>query len=311
MWNGNYHSTAIYQPNSSASYTFEGASAVILRGLSMCNYGPYTVTLNDQTGSFNQTASFNASDLYWRHSQSVLYFAGGLDSAQSYTITLVNYDSNYPNATPLNPLAGCNGLAAAVDTLSLIVDDTVTLDALRATAPSLFASPTVTPSTIAAAVLGSLLFLLLALNVFLITRTQRRKRGTPNTPNMRQSPLIPTPWVSDVQPGQPGDPALIANSKSLTKRLITQERSDQEERIPPFADLPPPTAVVGEREPTLRTSSPQNGRRTPVSPNTLGDIVTTLSQLHEYLQQEASEGLPEYQTNRRTPTVRSNETHVE
>jgi len=298
MWNGNYHTTATYASNSSASYTFTGASAVILRGLSGCNSGPYTVELNDQT------ASFNASDLHWRHAQSVLYFAGGLNPNQAYTITLFNYDASAQNATPFEASGGCSGLWAAVDTLTLIMEDTASLDALTALFSFAPAWSTVSPSTIAAAVLGGLLFVLLALSAlfFALIQRRKRKRGTPTIRRVRPSPLIPTPWTSDGQPGASGDPATTGSAQRRTKQGRAQERS-AEEQGPLPAGAPSPPVVANQQEPIPAPQPPAPVEpRIAAGPHTLGEFVTTLSHLlnghlrREYLQQDASEGLPEYDT---------------
>jgi len=306
MWNGNSHAATTYSSASSASYTFQGASAAILRGLSMCNFGPYTVTLN------NQSASFNAFNNYWRYAQTILYFAGGLNPNESYTITLLNYDSNYPNAAPFESAAAgqCNLLNADVDTLSLIVDDVASRDALLATAFLPTASSAVSPSTIAAAVLGAVLFVLLALIVLLLALRQRLKQRTSMGPHMRPSPLTPTPWVSTEQPEPysdslpassvlPGRPTFGSRPNGGTQsrtKLRAAPRGAAEQTS--FSATPPTAGQQGAT--SVSVSSPPASPRTPQTAHTLGDIVTTLSQFlnghlrQEYLQQEASEGLPEY-----------------
>ncbi|KZT52053.1 hypothetical protein CALCODRAFT_520968 [Calocera cornea HHB12733] len=109
---GDYNQTRHYLCQWGASYnaryTFNGSSAVQLLGLLNWNVGPYTVQLNDITGVYN------ASDL-WRESQQVLFFQGGLDPSKEYTILLMNYDANAPNAS--QPYSGTP--CATVDALVL------------------------------------------------------------------------------------------------------------------------------------------------------------------------------------------------
>ncbi|KZO91545.1 hypothetical protein CALVIDRAFT_568113 [Calocera viscosa TUFC12733] len=308
MWNGEYQSANGYASNTLASYTFQGVSAVILRGLSMCNYGPYTVTLG------NQTASFNASDRYWRHAQTVLYFASGLDSNQSYTISLINYDSNYPDPTPLAP---CTSLNAAVDTLTLVMDDTASRDALLATisAPPPPTSSAVSPSTIiVAAVLGGILLVMLGLNIFLLALWRRLKAGTQAGRYVEPSPLLPTPWASTAQPGSPSPetssvPARSSVASTPHIRAVqsgikygsAQNRTAAEVRPLPVIPAIQHGEVVPQQQ-DIQSNSPLSTHqlRTPVAPEMLGDLVTNLSTVlnghlrQEYLQREGLDGPPEY-----------------
>jgi len=171
-WNGGITYSPVYEESTVATYTFQGASAVVLRGLSMFNYGPYTVTLD------NQTARFNALSVYWRHAQAILFFAGGLDPAQSHTISPMNYDPSYPDAPSTQPNAVSS---AAFDSLLLILDDTASRNAMLATfngtvssAPTP-ASSTSTPAIIAG-VLGGLLLLMFVLVIFFVIAWMRIRK---------------------------------------------------------------------------------------------------------------------------------------
>ncbi|EJT96807.1 hypothetical protein DACRYDRAFT_119868 [Dacryopinax primogenitus] len=89
--------TCSYGPSYTASFIFNGSSAVQMLGLLDLNIGPYTVQLDDQS------YQFNGSD-FWRESQQVLFFKGGLDASKQYTITLINYDQSAPDAQqPIGP----------------------------------------------------------------------------------------------------------------------------------------------------------------------------------------------------------------
>ncbi|KZP01255.1 hypothetical protein CALVIDRAFT_594754 [Calocera viscosa TUFC12733] len=90
-YNDTFHYTCSYGPSYTASYTFEGSSAVQLLGLLDINVGPYTVQLD------NQSYVLNGSDL-WREPQQILFLKGGLDPTKEYTFTLINYDASAPTA---------------------------------------------------------------------------------------------------------------------------------------------------------------------------------------------------------------------
>ncbi|KZT52051.1 hypothetical protein CALCODRAFT_520967 [Calocera cornea HHB12733] len=70
-YNDTLHWMCSYGPSYTASYTFNGSSAVQLLGLLDLNIGAYTIQLD------GQSYIFNGSDL-WRESQQVLFFQGGL-----------------------------------------------------------------------------------------------------------------------------------------------------------------------------------------------------------------------------------------
>ncbi|KZP01253.1 hypothetical protein CALVIDRAFT_594752 [Calocera viscosa TUFC12733] len=96
-YNTTRHWMCSYGPSYTASYTFNGSSAVQLLGLLNLNIGPYTIHLNEQS------YVYNGSDL-WRESQQVLFFKSTLDPTKEYTITLVNYDQAAPDAQqPVGP----------------------------------------------------------------------------------------------------------------------------------------------------------------------------------------------------------------
>ncbi|KZP01252.1 hypothetical protein CALVIDRAFT_128470 [Calocera viscosa TUFC12733] len=90
-YNTTRHWMCSYAPSSTASYTFNGSSAVQLLAMLNLNIGPYTIQLD------GQSYVYNGSDL-WRESQQVLFFKGALDPTEEYTITLVNWDQAVPNA---------------------------------------------------------------------------------------------------------------------------------------------------------------------------------------------------------------------
>ncbi|KZT51003.1 hypothetical protein CALCODRAFT_504078 [Calocera cornea HHB12733] len=110
------HRTCSYGPTSSASYQFGNTSAVRLLGQLSIDAGPYTVSLVAQSTNF--TVSYNAST-FWTTPQIPLFFTGALDPGETYTITLSNYDPQYPiSAMPLvsNTL---NNTCASIDALVL------------------------------------------------------------------------------------------------------------------------------------------------------------------------------------------------
>ncbi|KZT52042.1 hypothetical protein CALCODRAFT_502763 [Calocera cornea HHB12733] len=96
-YNTTRHWMCSYGPSYTASYTFDGSSAVQLLGMLNLNMGPYTIQLD------SRSYSYNGSDL-WRESQQVLFFQGALDPTTEHTITLINYDQAAPNAQqPVGP----------------------------------------------------------------------------------------------------------------------------------------------------------------------------------------------------------------
>jgi len=265
MWNGKYRSGANYDPSTVASYTFQGASAIVLRGLSMYNYGPYTINLDD-----NQTAAFNASEQYWRHSETVLYFASGLDPAQSHTIKVINYDPNHPNPTSISPVGA---LSASVSTLTLIMDDTASRDALLSTSPTpapAASASGVSVGTIVAAVLGGLLLLLLGSNAFFIVLWRRVKKEMQFTRFAATSselekdvlPPAPLPWAMNSQPSSVA--LLSAETLSQTSSAAT----------PPTARMSSYTATTQrpEKRP-LRTVNADPVEMDPISPHNPGQSV--------------------------------------
>ncbi|KZT52055.1 hypothetical protein CALCODRAFT_512302 [Calocera cornea HHB12733] len=108
-YNETRHYVCGYGANNNARYTFNGASAVQLLGMLNWNLGPYTIQLDEMIWVYN------ASDL-WRESQQVLFFQAGLDPTKDYTIVLMNYDSNAPNAS--QPYSGVP--CTTIDALVLI-----------------------------------------------------------------------------------------------------------------------------------------------------------------------------------------------
>ncbi|KZO91543.1 hypothetical protein CALVIDRAFT_341385 [Calocera viscosa TUFC12733] len=307
MWNGRYRATAAYDPSTVASYTFQGASAIVLRGLSMFNYGPYTVTLDG-----NQSSAFNGSDLWWRHSGTVTYFASGLDPSQSHTIEIANYDANHPNPTPIG---FDNAVGVAIDTLSLIMDDTATRDALLSTSPAPAPSSGVSVGTIVAAVLGGLLLLMLALNVLLFILWRRLKKemhGTrfaaTNTELEKDVlPPAPMPWAHT----QPSSVALLSTetasqiSSTPTRTPVMSPSTPRSEKRPlhvvtnedsiEMAHMLPSDAIQHRQEAAGSGSvyrPPQQQQMSSAGAPALGELVTGLSALlnthlhQEYVQRE-------------------------
>ncbi|EJT96809.1 hypothetical protein DACRYDRAFT_112426 [Dacryopinax primogenitus] len=89
--------TCSYGPSYTASYTFNGSSAVQLLGLLNLNIGPYTIQFD------GQSYTYNGSDL-WRETEQVMFFKAGLDASKEYTITYINYDQAAPDAQqPVGP----------------------------------------------------------------------------------------------------------------------------------------------------------------------------------------------------------------
>lgn len=330
MWDGGYRSGLTYGQATSASYTFKGAYGVILRGLSMCNYGPYSITLG------SETVRFDATDIWWRHSQSVLYFTSGLDATQSYTITITDYDDQSPNALSTAP---CGVSSASVDALYLIMDDTATRDALLAAANCTAASsngnlsaPTAAPASPTAAivggVLGALLLLMLGLVAFLLVAWRRLKKEVQSArysaivkePEGEQWRSEPTPWGPQFVSMPPPAPSTGDSTNSLmtpspetytsngaqypkpnTHTLENYNRAG----LPP---LPPQNTehdAVESHQPVARTiSSPTRtvpaGPRSP-DPPSLGDLVANLTtvlngHLHQEYLREEQDGPPEYGT---------------
>ncbi|KZT57687.1 hypothetical protein CALCODRAFT_495930 [Calocera cornea HHB12733] len=318
MWNGVYRSGGIYSPSTVASYTFSGASAIILRGLSMFNYGPYTITLDG-----TETSGFNASDLWWRHSETVLYFASGLDPSVSHTVAVTNYDPNNPNPVPVGP---AGAIQASVGTLTLIMDDTATRDAVLSASPvpAPSTSSGVSVSTIVAAVLGGLLLLMLGVNGFLIYAWRRLRMEMLSMrydTNMAMEkdvlPPVPMPYALGAQ--QPSSVALLsAESSSQTSSAPTPHTSSYMVNVQPRPEKRAPRTVTNRNSVELRAMLPnddvgqvgnenlqraatgsgtvyprsQSDTRSVGSTPALGELVTGLSALlnthlhQEYVQRE-------------------------
>ncbi|EJU04825.1 hypothetical protein DACRYDRAFT_104697 [Dacryopinax primogenitus] len=309
MWNGVYRAGATYAPDTIATYTFKGASAFILRGLSMFNYGPYTITLDGM-----ETSSFNASDLYWRHSETILYFASGLDPSVPHTISVMNYVPAFPKVMPLIP----GGLvSSSVSTLILVMDDTVTRDAMLAVAtPSRPAPSMISAGTIAAAVLGGLLLLVLGLNVLLFVLWSRLKKETrytmpQNEPEKDMLPPLPVPWALNTHTSSTArinsETASLPSSGMVTPVAAGYSLNNQrrEKRMNRTIANPDPVEMTSMSSHTNVNQS-QNVQGAPRSPE-LGELVQGLSTLlnthlhKEYLQREREEtegyGPPVYRDN--------------
>ncbi|KZT54624.1 hypothetical protein CALCODRAFT_378987 [Calocera cornea HHB12733] len=97
---GEYSQTCYYngQNIASASYTATNTSALYVVGMLRADIAFYTVQLNGEP-----PLKYNAFN-FWTTNQQVLFFAGGLDPTQEYTVQLQNYDTDY--TTPPIP-ANC------------------------------------------------------------------------------------------------------------------------------------------------------------------------------------------------------------
>ncbi|EJU04830.1 hypothetical protein DACRYDRAFT_104701 [Dacryopinax primogenitus] len=304
MWDGQYQTSANYGPNNSVSYTFQGASALILRGLSTCVTGPYTVTLD------NDVFRGNATDYWWRFSGNILYIAGGLDPTQSHTITLMNYDPRY------------------TEDLTLIMDDTSTRDAMLATlnttgGNSNGSSPAL---PIVAGVLGGLLFIMLILVAWLSIlwmRSNKELRSTRYIGALKDEGVDET--LSRLTPWVPNEPASVASNStpalgrltssdlaSVSASAVAGNEQHSRKRAGRMtsannseADPLPQQDSDGNADPAGQQAAPRTETRAPVRRGTtrqnLGDLVSSLSALlnghlhQEYLEQEATlERPPEY-----------------
>ncbi|KZV82412.1 hypothetical protein EXIGLDRAFT_843763 [Exidia glandulosa HHB12029] len=119
----NTHSfTCIYDGANvqSATYNFTGAGGVVLRGTIGVGLQPYTIELNDEVIPLDATSVV-------QYAQSVnLFFRGGLDPSKQYTISLRNWNENYPYCNrlyylpPTQPLMAC---CANLDGLVLLSEE--------------------------------------------------------------------------------------------------------------------------------------------------------------------------------------------
>jgi len=92
-YNGTHSYACNYLSEVTASISFNGTSIVQLIGSPTSNSFGYSVQLNQVQTVYNATN-------YWWADRQTLFFAGGLDPTQTYTLTLVDYDANQPNGPP-------------------------------------------------------------------------------------------------------------------------------------------------------------------------------------------------------------------
>ncbi|KZO95438.1 hypothetical protein CALVIDRAFT_564842 [Calocera viscosa TUFC12733] len=94
---GSYSQTCDYngQNIASATYVASNTSALYVVGMLGSTIAFYTVQLNGE-----EPLKYNAYD-FWEANQQVLFFTGGLDPTQQYTIQLQNYDTDY-QTSPIN-----------------------------------------------------------------------------------------------------------------------------------------------------------------------------------------------------------------
>ncbi|KZO91549.1 hypothetical protein CALVIDRAFT_341578 [Calocera viscosa TUFC12733] len=250
MWNGEYQVSCDYSPNSIASYTFTGADAVMLHGLSLYDDYGFTVTLSNQP-----PVIFNASDTYWRHSSVLLFFAGGLNNTDSYTITIANYDPNQPNPPTVNNPNNVAGTACAtVDKLVLVQDDlSSTINGTTGGAPPPVSS-TLSIGWILAIVFASLLFLVLVALVYLVLYWRRRYRKLAERDASIDGSILdgidPTPW-SDRNTFT----AVAQNTSELSLGFLPVGSPDTALN-PPNARVPPEVVAISPHSyPRLTTHS--------------------------------------------------------
>ncbi|KZT57689.1 hypothetical protein CALCODRAFT_273335 [Calocera cornea HHB12733] len=276
----------------------------------MSNYGAYTITLDG-----NQTSAFNASDLWWRHSETVLHFASGLDPSVSYSVAVANYDPKTPNPVAVGSLGY---ISASVGTLTLVMDDTESRDALIAslqTAASISASNSTAsessshlpPGSIAAIVLGALLLLMLFLNGILVFQWQRMKKEMSSRIYTEA-----TPWrqkESTAIPGQEHDsmaPDVTSAMHSVRQRRNVTRQHQQSLGHGP-GDSGPSDGAPDVQGATIEPQSAAAEQDTQAHPEAdrsgnhmLGYLVENLSHLlngqlrQEYLQREGLTEPPEY-----------------
>ncbi|KZO91550.1 hypothetical protein CALVIDRAFT_341460 [Calocera viscosa TUFC12733] len=213
---------------------------VMLHGLSVYNDYGFTVTLSNQP-----PVIFNASDTYWRHSSVLLFFAGGLNNTDSYTITIANYDPNQPNPPIVNNPNNVPGTACAtVDKLVLVQDDlSNTVNGTTSGAPP--ASSTLSIGWSLMIVFASLLFLLLVVLVYLVFywRQRHRKLAERDTPieGSILDGIDPTPWADS------NTFTLVAQNTSELFPGFLPIGSPETALSPPNARVPPEVVAMSSR----------------------------------------------------------------
>ncbi|KZP00802.1 hypothetical protein CALVIDRAFT_533135 [Calocera viscosa TUFC12733] len=103
---GTHSFTCQYDSAVTVSLTFNGSSIVQLIGTLTSNVFGYSVDFD------NVETVYNGSN-YWWAAQQTMFFAGGLDPTQSYTLTLIDFDANQPSP-PGGNNTGCVNLEAVL-----------------------------------------------------------------------------------------------------------------------------------------------------------------------------------------------------
>ncbi|KZP01254.1 hypothetical protein CALVIDRAFT_594753 [Calocera viscosa TUFC12733] len=202
-YNTTLHWTCSYGPSYTASYTFNGSSAVQLLGLLTLNIGPYTIQMD------GKSYVYNGSDL-WREEQQVIFFKGALDPTKEYTLTLSNYDAAAPNAQqPIGPdYYPCAGVQKLILTKTIPgappasgSGNTTTAGAGTGNGASPGAGSTV--SSPAGAIAGGVVGGIAALCIvafFLWFFVWRRRRGQLKTAATTEIDPLPHPSMTEVTP---------------------------------------------------------------------------------------------------------------
>lgn len=126
---GNGHIwTCIYNGESprSASYTFTGVGGVIMRGTIGMNIQVYSVDFD------GETTALDATSVWPDPRAGVLFFRGGLNPLKQYTITLRNFNANFPQSNSRYYLPSnqhLTGFCASLDGIVLLAGDNAEVSA--------------------------------------------------------------------------------------------------------------------------------------------------------------------------------------
>ncbi|KZP00807.1 hypothetical protein CALVIDRAFT_552509 [Calocera viscosa TUFC12733] len=218
-YDGTHSYACPYNPSVTASLTFNGSSIVQLIGTLTSNVFGYSVEFDNVETVYNGTN-------YWWATQQTMFFAGGLDPTQSYTLTLIDYDANQPNGPPGLNTSGF--LCVNLDAVLLVqatLPNTQSTSSISgtATSPSSGASHSSGADTggngqsggglsggaIAGIVIGALAVLALIIAVWFLLSRMRKRAAAPGgsgqavfTHSYRGStphPPDPIPYITPVQ----------------------------------------------------------------------------------------------------------------
>ncbi|KZP00805.1 hypothetical protein CALVIDRAFT_533139 [Calocera viscosa TUFC12733] len=205
-----------YDSSVTASLTFNGSAIVQLIGTLSANVFGYSVEFDNVETTYNGTN-------YWYATDQTMFFAGGLDPTQSYTLTLIDFDANQPNGPPGVNDSGCVNMEAVL-LVQATLPNTQSTSSISgtATSPSSGASHSTGAETggtgqsggglsggaIAGIVIGALAVLALILAPWLLLSRMRKRASaqrsgqavfTHSSRGSTPHPPDPIPYITPVQ----------------------------------------------------------------------------------------------------------------